>query len=168
MKDFVFDEILRCVQLPLGVLLSDGRTYRVTSDDFEQIQTKHLRELACFDKFLVLTNGKGIVVGGVLFYGSTDLQITIFEEYRGMHHMSAIHKNGVLLSECYPNQCVTITEDKILSFDDFQKKHYMASLIGLNITNLAKIHKYMNMFAPCDKYRGFQQLSEEEFISKFS
>lgn len=168
MHDYVFDEILRSIQLPLGVLLSDGCTYRITPDDFNQIQTKHLSELAYFEKFLVLTNGHGIVVGGVLFYGNADLQVTIFEEYRGMHFMSAIHKNGVLLSECYSNQCITIEEDRILSFDDFLKKHYMASLIGLKITNLAKIHRYMNMFMPCDKLRGFQQLSREEFISKFS
>ena len=168
MQAHVFNEILRCVNLPLGILLSDGQTYRVSSEDFNQLQTNYLGELVGIDKFLVLTNGQGIVVGGVLFYGSSDIQITIFEEYRGMHYMSSIHKNGILESECHPNQCITIAKYEIKSFDDFLMKHYLASLIGLKITNLAEIHRHMNMFKPCDKYRGFQELSKEDFIRKYS
>lgn len=168
MQAHVFDELLRHVNLPLGVLLFDGKTYRVSSDDFKQLQANYLSELVDIDKFLVLTNGQGIIVGGVLFYGSSDIQITIFEEYRGMHYMSAIHKNGILKSECYPNQCITIAKYEIRSFDDFLMKYYLASLIGLKITNLAEIHRYTNMFMPCEKYRGFQELSEEGFIRKYS
>lgn len=168
MQAHVFDELLRDVNFPLGTLLFDGRTYRVSSDDFKQVHPKYRNELVGIDKFLVLTNGHGIVVGGVLFYGSSDIQATIFEEYRGMHYMSAIHKNGILKSECHPDQCITIAKYEIKSFDDFLMKHYLASLIGLKITNLAEIHRYMNMFKPCDKYRGFQKLSEEDFIRKYS
>lgn len=168
MQAHVFDELLRHVKLPLGTLLCDGKTYRISSDDFKQVYPKHLSELVNIDKFLVLTNGHDIVVGGVLFYGSSDIQTTIFEEYRGMHYMSAIHKNGILKSECYPNQCITIAKYEIKSFDDFLMKHYLALLIGAEITNLAEIHRYMNMFKPCDKYRGFQELSEEDFIRKYS
>ena len=168
MQDYVFDEILRSIHLPLGVLLSDGCTYRITPDDFNQIRTKHLSELAYFEKFLVLTNGHGIVVGGVLFYGNADLQASIFEEYRGMHYMSAIHKNGILKSECYPDQHISIAKYEIKSFDDFLMKHYLASLIGVKITNLAEIHSYMTWFKLSDKNRGFHMLSKEDFISKFS
>lgn len=168
MQAHVFDELLQHVNLSLGVLLCDGKTYRISSDDFKQLHPKYLSELVDIDKFLVLTNGHGIVVGGALFYGSSDIQITIFEEYRGMHYMSAIHKNGILESECHPNQCITIAKYEIKSFDDFLMKHYLASLIGLKITNLAEIHRHMNMFKPCDKYRGFQELSKEDFIRKYS
>lgn len=168
MQAHVFDELLRHVKIPLGALLCDGKTYRISSDGFKQLHPKYLSELVDVDKFLVLTNGHGIVVGGVLFYGSSDIQVTIFEEYRGMHYMGAIHKNGILKSECHPNQCITIAKYEIKSFDDFLMKHYLASLIGLKITNLAEIHRYMNMFKPCDKYRGFQELSKEDFIRKYS
>ena len=168
MQAHVFNKLLRHVKLPIGVLLCDDKTYRVSSDDFKQLHPSYLSELVDIDKFLVLTNGHGIVVGGVLFYGSSDIQVTIFEEYRGMHYMSAIHKNGILKSECHPDQCITIAKCEIKSFDDFLMKHYLASLIGLKITNLAEIHKYMNIFKPCDRYRGFQELSEEDFIRKYS
>jgi hypothetical protein len=168
MTEDVFEDILHSVKLPVGVLLGDRSTYRVTSCDFHDIHTRHARELSFFDKFLVLTNGKGVVVGGVLFYGNTDMQATIFPEYRGKHFMSAIHKNGILKSECYPDQHVSIAKYEIKSFDDFLMKHYLASLIGLKIKNLAEIHRYMNMFMPCDKYRGFQELTEEDFIRKYS
>lgn len=168
MQAHVFNELLQHVNLSIGVLLRDGKTYRISSDDFKQLHPKYLSELVDVDKFLVLTNGHGIIVGGVLFYGSSDIQLTIFEEYRGMHYMSAIHKNGILKAECYPNQCITIAKYEIKSFDDFLMKRHLASLIGLKITNLAEIHGYMNMFKLCDKYRGFQELSKEDFIRKYS
>lgn len=168
MKQEVFEEILRCVEPPLGELLSDGTTYRVSTEDFAKIKTKHLDELGNFDKFLVVTANRESVVGGVLFYGSADIQEIIFPEYRGQHFMSAIHKNGVLREECYPRQKVTIERHAILSYDDFLMKHYLASCIGVSISNLDEIHKYFNMFKKCDKYSGFQELTVGDFIRKFS
>lgn len=168
MKQEVFEEILRCVELPLGKLLSDGTTYLVVADDFAKIKTNHLDELRNFDKFLVVTANRELVVGGVLFYGSADIQEIIFSEFRGKHFMSAIHKNEVLKAECYPDQKVTIEKHAILSYDDFLMKHYLASCIGVPVSNLAEIHKYFNIFKKCDKYRGFQELSREEFEQKFS
>ena len=53
MKEEVFEEILRCVQLPLGELLCDNSTYRLTANDFCKIKTKHRKELSSFEKFLV-------------------------------------------------------------------------------------------------------------------
>ena len=85
-----------------------------------------------------------------------------------MHYMSAIHKNGILKSECYPDQHISIAKYEIKSFDDFLMKHYLASLIGVKITNLAEIHSYMTWFKLSDKNRGFHMLSKEDFISKFS
>lgn len=61
-----------------------------------------------FEKFLVLTDGMGTVVGGVLFYGSVDIQATVLEEYRGRGFMSAIHHNGIMSTECYEEQKVSI------------------------------------------------------------
>lgn len=168
MKDEVFEEILRCVKLPLGELLQDGSTYRITSKDFNKFDTKHIKELCDFDKFLVLTNGQLIVVGGILFYGSVDIQATIFLEYRGKHFMSSIHKNGILKSECYPNQKVTISKHTIESFDDFCMKHYLLSCAELKVSNLTEIHKYFNIFKECEKFEGFQQDNLEEFIERFS
>lgn len=168
MKDYIFEDILRSITLPIGVLLNDESTYRITKDDFPLIQTGYSHEFNGLDKFLVVTNGVGIVVGGVLFYDERDIQATVFPEYRGKHFMSAIFKNGILKSECYPNQKVTITKKAITSFDDFLMKHHLASCAGLQITNLSEIHKWFNAFSPCQKYRGFQQCSEDEFLITFS
>lgn len=168
MKEEVFEKILQCVKLPLGELLSDGSTYRITSKEFNKIATKQIEELHNFDKFLVLTNGQQVVVGGILFYESEDIQAIIFPKYKGKHFMSAIHKNGILKSECYPNQKVTISKHTIESFDDFCMKHYLLSCAGLKISNLIDIHKYFNMFKKCEKFKGFQQDSLEEFVERFS
>lgn len=168
MKEEVFEEILRCIKLPLGELLEDDSTYRITSKYFNKITTKHIKELDEFDKFLVLTNGELVVVGGILFYGSVDIQATIFPEYRCRHFMSAIHKNGILKSECYPDQKVTISKYTITSFDDFCMKHYLLSCAGLKVSNLMDIHKYFNMFKECERFKGFQQDSLEQFVGRYS
>lgn len=168
MKEEVFEEILQCIELPLGELLSDGCTYRITSKEFNKIATKHIDELRQFNKFLVLTNGQQVVVGGILFYGSENIQATIFPEYRGKHFMSNIHKNGILISECYPNQEVTLSKYSIKSFNDFCMKHYLLSCAGLKVSNLPEIHKYFNIFKPCEKFKGFQRNSLEEFEKRFS
>lgn len=168
MQNEVFEEILRCVKTPLGELLNDQSTYRVLSKDFSRIKTKHLEELYNFDKFLVVTDKGKTVVGGVLFYGSADIQEFIFPEYRGQHFMSVIHKNGVLKGECYPKQNVTIDKEALNSFDDFQMKHYLASCIDLRISNLREIYRYFEMFKLDDEYQGFHAFSEEEFIKVFS
>lgn len=150
MKEEVFEEILHCIDLPLGTLLMDGTTYRVEHNDFKLINTSHIKELNNFDKFLVLTY-KNTVVGGILFYGSIDIQAIVFPEYQDMHFMSTIHKNSILKSECYPNQKVSVSKNTIKSFDDFLMKHYLLSCAGLSISNLSEIHKYFCMFKPCDK-----------------
>jgi len=168
MRNEVFEEILQCVELPLGELLSDGNTYRIAAREFNKINTKHQEELNLFEKFLALTCNQKTVVGGVLFYGSTDIQVMIFPEYRGNHYMSKIHKNGILESECYENQQVTVSKDTIESFNDFCMKHYLLSCADLKISNLAEIYKYFNMFKDCNRFGGFQHYSLEEFIKKFS
>jgi len=51
---------------------------------------------------------------------------------------------------------------------DFLMKHYLLSCAGLRITNLAEIHEYFNHFYPCDKLKGFQQYSKEDFMKMFA
>lgn len=164
MKEETFENILRSIKLPLGELLYDGNTYRVSYYDFPKLHHKYQKELSSLEKFLVLTNNKQTVVGGVLFYGNVDIQITIFPEYRGMHFMSRIHKNGVLKSECYANQKVTFITNAILSFDDFLMKHYLISCAGLKISNLQEIYEYLSFF----NFHGVKKYDEEKFINEFS
>lgn len=167
MKEEVFEEILRSVTLPLGELLKDGATYRVTSKDFQKIKTRHKNELESFDKFLVITYNQQ-VAGGILFYGDTDIQAITFPEYRGQHIMSAIHKNGVLQSECYPNQRTSVSKKAIKSFDDFLMKHYLLSNAGIEISNLSEIYKYLSIFKNSNRFSALQKYSEETFIEEFS
>lgn len=167
MTEETFEEILRSVKLPLGTLLDDGNTYRVASDDFHIIKTRHIKELTFFDKFLVVTCNQE-VAGGVLFYGTVDIQLIIFSEYRKKHIMSEICKNGILKAECYPNQKATISTKTIESFDDFLMKHYLLSIAGIKISNLDKLFDHFNYFKYSDNYEEIEKYSRESFLRKFS
>lgn len=94
-----FIEILRYIRLPRGTLLYDGTTYRLCRQDFPP--RKFRDDLRMFEKMLVLSDGNDQVVGGVLFYDNFDIQVTTLPKYRGRGYMSAIHKNGIMESECY-------------------------------------------------------------------
>jgi hypothetical protein len=168
MKEETFEEILRCIHLPLGELLGDNTTYRVTHKDFKKIKTQHSKELDSFEKFLVLTSDGNTIVGGIMFYGYTDIHAITFQEYRDRHYMSEVFKNGILESECYDEQEVSLSTDAINNYDDFLKKHYLVSCVKLKIKNLPEIHEHFNIFAPCDEYKGFQEISLDEFIKQFS
>jgi len=171
MREETFENILRCIVLPMGELLNDKRTYRVTKDDFEQINKQYRKELESFDKFLVLTSDGKTIVGGVLFYGSCDIQEIIFKEFRGHRFMSSIHKNGILVNELYPDQRITIVKSAIESFNDFEMKHHLASCIGLRISNLEEIYEYLSFLGNNDKnieFTEIQKYDENSFIRKFS
>lgn len=167
MTEEAFEEVLRKVKLPLGELLYDDNTYRVTSDDFCKIRTRHKKEINSFDKFLVVTHNQK-VAGGVLFYGAVDIQLTIFPEYRKNHIMSEICKNGILKSECYPNQKATISTKTIKSFNDFLMKHYLLSNAGIEISNLSDIYKHFSYIRYSDNYEEIKKYSEKSFLQKFS
>ena len=167
MTEEVFEEILQSVRLPLGELLNDGSTYRITSDDFRKIRTRHKKELDFFDKFLIVTCNKE-VAGGVLFYGNVDIQLIVFSEYRQKHIMSEICKNGILKAECYPNQKATISTKTIKSFDDFLMKHYLLSNAGIEISNLPEIYRHFNYFKYSDNYEEIGKYNIESFLNEFS
>ena len=167
MQEKAFEEILRVAKLPLGELLFDGSTYRVTSKDFRRIGTRHEKELEFFDKFLIVTYTQNIA-GGVLFYGAVDIQLLIFPEYRKKHIMSEICKNGILKAECYPKQKATISTKTLKSFDDFLMKHYLLSNVGIEISNLSDIYKHFNYFRYSDNYEEIKKFSEKSFLQKFS
>ncbi len=164
MTESAFENLLRSIHLPFGELLPDGSTYRVTSKDFELLTDKQRKDLVTLDKFLIVTDKGTKVVGGVLFYGEYDIQITIFPEYRNRHYMSAIHQNGILKSECYPNQRVTLVPDAIESFDDFRKKHYLLSCLQLRATNIEEVFEHLSFW----KFPGIEKYIKESFIAEFS
>ena len=80
MRNEDFLDFLRYIKLPRGILLGDGTTYKLEKQDFPP--RKFRRELEAFEKILVLSDGFDHVVGGVLFYGSYDIQVTILPRYR--------------------------------------------------------------------------------------
>lgn len=129
-------------------------------EDFPPRKLK--KELEGFEKILVLSDGMNNVVGGVLFYGSCDIQVTIFPRQRGKGHMSAIHKNGILKSECYPGQQLSIAVDELRSFDDFLLRDHMLKLAGLRAKNLPEVYRHLNFFHMVDGY------DEERFLREFS
>ena len=142
MTSATFEDILRNrITLPLGTLLEDGSTYFLG----EEICSK-MDDLQEFERFLVLSDGHCNVVGGVLFYGSVDIQALMLSEYQGMGYFSKIHKNGILQRYMYDRQRVTIFPDFIESREDVEKKRYLLNLLGLQESNkeqVDEILKYM-------------------------
>ena len=159
MKNEDFLAFLRYIKLPRGTLLSDGTTYRLGKEDFPP--RKFRQELDSFEKILVLSDGNLHVVGGVLFYGSVDIQVTTLPHYRGRGYMSAIHRNGILESECYPGQKVSIEPGELRSMDDFLIRDHMLRMIGLRAKNLPEVYSWLNCFHLVD-------CSEVEFLRRYS
>ena len=159
MRNEDFLDFLRYIKLPRGILLGDGTTYKLEKQDFPP--RKFRSELEAFEKILVLSDGRDHVVGGVLFYGSYDIQVTILPRYRNQGYMSAIHKNGILASECYPGQQVSIVTDELRSMDDFLRRNHMLRMAGLKAKNLTEVYKWLSFFHQVD-------CSEEEFIHRYS
>ena len=166
-----FDRILRSIKMPSGKLLADGTTYRITKRYFKNVivPDKLKEELNFFDKFLVLTSDGETVVGGVLFYGSVDIQIEIFPEYRGMHYMSKIFKNGVLKSECYPKQRVTLEVSELYSINDYKMKEYLLKCARLCVGNKNDIYNHFSCMlwvdetSLHDKKSDIKKFLEENF-----
>ena len=110
---------------------------------------------------LVLSDGNYHVVGGVLFYGSVDIQVTTLPKFRRQGYMSKIHRNGILASECYPNQKVSVAERELRSMDDFLVRDHMLRMAGLRAKNLPDVYKWLKMFRQVD-------CTEDEFLAEFS
>ena len=138
-----FQYVLTHLSLPLGKLLADGTTYRLTDTDFHALDERSQKALSLFEKMLVLSDGHDHVVGGILFYGTVDLQAWTLPEYRGMGYMSAIHKNGVLHSELYKGQRVSLELDEIHSLRDLEMRLHLLDLIGLKAENADSIQELM-------------------------
>lgn len=153
--------------MSLGKLLCDGNTYRIVLADFNKIRTSHKKELENFEKFLLLTLDQK-TVGGILFYGSTDIQMIVFPEYRDKYIMSEICKNGILKHKIYPNQKATISTSTIESFDDFLKKHYLLTCAQIKISNLSEVYKHFKLIRYSDNYKEINKYSETSFLKKFS
>ena len=137
--------MLKHLPLPLGTVLKDGTTYRITEKDFPALDERSRAALRIFEKMLALTDGKGHVVGGILFYGRYDLQAWIFPEYRGKGYMSAIHKNGILAAELRKKQQVTIDPDALESLEDLEMKLHLLSLIGLKPANEERLKHWRDL-----------------------
>ena len=90
MRNEDFLAFLRYIKLPRGTLLSDGTTYRLGKGDFPP--RKFRQELDSFEKILVLSDGNRHVVGGVLFYGSADIQVMTRLHYRGRGYMVSVKR----------------------------------------------------------------------------
>lgn len=87
--------------------------------------------------------------------------MTILPKYRGRGYMSAIHKNGILESECYPGQKVSIDLTELISMSDFLKRDHLLRMIGLRAKNLSEVYSCLKCFHQVD-------CTEEEFIRTYS
>lgn len=145
MTDRVFEDALRSLKLPIGKLLEDGTTYLLEGDTIHNCEALPDKEFHDFDRFIVLSDGNGNVVGGLLFYGEYDLQAFTLEEYRHQGYLSSICKNGILESLLYPNQKISITESFLESREDLEMKEYLLSLIGITARNKESLETYKRL-----------------------
>ena len=164
MRNDDFEELLRRIKLPMGILLDDETTFRIEEPLFSQLGRKAIRELTNFEKFLVLSDGCLNVVGGVLFYGNTDLQVTILPEHRGNHYMSTIHKNGILASECYEGQRVSLELHEIKTMDDFLLRIHMLNYIDVPAKNMIEVYKHLKWL----RLPELVTYDENRFVREFS
>lgn len=138
--------ILRSILLPAGTLLTDRNTFRLTEQDFAELDERSRYALQKFEKLLVLSDGNRNVVGGVLFYNRFDIQVITLPEYRRCGYMSAIHKNGILRSELYPKQEIKINSIAIESLDDLRMKFHLLSLIEIKPSNIDELVRFGTSF----------------------
>lgn len=165
MTEEAFEYVMKNVKLPVGKLLADKKTYRLCWKDFEKLDDLSQYYLRNFEKLLILSDGHGVPVGGVLFYGSSDIQAEILPPYRGQGYMSAIHKNGVLKKELYPHQRVSIYSGALESLADLKAKCRLLQMIGLQPSNANELVKLGT-----DYYWRFddgREYTEEEFRKEF-
>lgn len=145
MTDRVYEKALRTIKLPVGILLEDGTSYLLEGDDIHQCKALPYKEFKDFDRFIVLSDGNGNVVGGLLFYGSYDIQAFVLEEYRGQGYLSSVCKNGVLTNLLYNEQQASITESFLESKEDLEMKEYLLSLIGITPKNKESLETYKRL-----------------------
>lgn len=146
-------------------LLEDGSTYRVSEQKTDLLTKRPKNALMWPTKMLILTDGKEHAVGIVVFWGNADILIQMLPKYRGKGYMSAIHKNGILKSECYDDQHVTVDKDYITSMDDLRKKCYLLRLAGLKPYNLEEIYNHMSWFTD---FPGMAGIDREHFFQELT
>ncbi len=135
MTSATFEDILQNqIKLPMGELLEDGTTYFLGEKECSMFPD--LRE---FERLLIISDGSDHVLGGILFYGSVDIQAYMLPQYRNQGYFSKIHKNGILKKYLYNHQRVSIFPDFISSKEDITKKRYLLGLIGLQESNKEQV-----------------------------
>ncbi len=100
------------------------------------------------------------MVGGVLFLNNSDIQVAVLPEYRELGYMSRIHDNGIMASECYPGQKVSISEEFVATLDDFLLRKHLIDKLHIEVKNLERIYDKLHAFheVECDK---------ESFLKKY-
>jgi hypothetical protein len=157
--------LLRTINPTEYELLEDCSTYRV-SEQKTDLLTKRPKNAGIWPtKMLILTDGKEHAIGIVIFWGNADILIQMLPEYCGKGYMSAIHKNGILRSECYENQHVKIDKDYVTSMDDLRKKCHLLRLAGLKPDNLDEIYDYMCWFTD---FPGMTGIDKEHFFQELT
>ena len=124
------------------ILLEDNKTYLIDEDTWNDKLSSIIDNLYEGHKALILTDGCGNVVGGVLFYGMYDMQAQVFPEYKGKGYMSEIHKNGILNDNLYNNQKCSIELAVVESQEDLDMKLHLLSYIDAKISNLQTLTRW--------------------------
>lgn len=171
MTDTEITALLKDINTANREYLQDGTTFRIEGNGLEEVNQKITREIvgAWPSKVLVLTDGAGVAIGAVVFYGSMNLEIFMLPEYRGKGYMSALHKNGILKSELYANQKVWHDMDypSLPSLDALKMHVHLLRYLGLalNPADLDMMYLIMH-YAP--RFHGLPGYDKESFINEFS
>ena len=154
-----FKLFLKNVKISSGELLCDQTTYKFYTNDLPK--NRFTNQLPENTKVLVLTDGNFNVVGGILFYRAKDIQVYIFPNHRRKGYMRAVHANGILRNELYPEQQVSLHKWNIRTLEDFLCRQHLLSLIGLIPNNLSEIYKWLIL-------RKQINCTEKEFIQMYT
>lgn len=125
-----------------AILLRDNSTYLLHEDVFDRVKPSFMKDYEGH-RILILTD-QDIVVGGILFYGNYDMQVEMFPEFQGCGFMSEVHQNGIINSNLYNHQRISIDIDMIKDQDDLDMKLYLLSYLDVKIRNIKDISKWFS------------------------
>ena len=84
-------------------------------------------------------------VGGILRYGTVDVQFIIFDEFRNKHYLSNFLKTGIM-QKIWLNNEITICVDTIENYNDYKKKIYLVELTGYKFSNKEIVDEHVNKY----------------------
>lgn len=132
--------IVRQCNLHNGKVLIPNKAYLFNQEFKIKIVDKTRYERV---EIIVLVEN-GVKVGGIYRMGCYDIHCVLYKKYRGQHIMSTFFKTGIINKIWPENKSVKLCD--VYTRDEYNKKKYLAKLIGMTIKNEIEIEKILSYF----------------------